>query len=212
MESKKKTFIGKSSILCLSVLVIIAVAALAIGVSYALFSDEAKGNVHLSAGTLDIGFYRVGFTQYTLNENGTMAIQPKNTERVDLTTDNGKVFDIQGSVPTSWYQADFELSNNGAVAADCTAKILWNRAEASENEKIFAEQLKITVTVGKEVKTFMLASDEAQAVIDLGAIFANTVSEGFSVKVEFVDDENNNAVKNANISFDIQVTAVQKVA
>ncbi len=218
MEKRTKT-------LLLSILTLCICTALVVGGTFALFSDSVKVNNHLSAGNLDVGLYRTSYKEYVLNDKGLMVERdgeddPKFDERLPLVGENGsdkELFIVSKAVPTSWYQATMEVSNQGSTAFDYGVRILWTDTtdetadDYCKNDEIIASQIRITIT-SKEISdeiadgkvtvtdengenpveinyvTFMLNECKDNDV-SLGYILAGDPVETFTVKAEFVDDE-----------------------
>ncbi len=225
MKNRRKTLLLSIIALCICTMLIV-------GGTFALFTDEVRTNVHLSAGNLEVGLYRISYQDYVLTENGLMAEGTENKTRVDLTKDNSVLFSAYKAVPTSWYKATIEVSNLGSTAFDYGMRIIWNEDNTATNaEKLFAGQIKITVTSEKLSAPVEFMLDECSTnSVSLGHLLkcdenGNAVVETFTVKAEFVDDIgynaeldnpdehiNNNLAMDVPLDFDVQVFAVQKTS
>ncbi len=229
MEKRTKT-------LLLSILTLCICTVLVVGGTFALFTDKATVNNHLSAGNLDVGLYRTSYNECVLDADGLMAVSDENTDRINLVADGKALFNVTNAAPTSWYQATIEVSNLGSTAFDYGMCILWETDDSTtESEKALASQIKITITsknISDEVAdgkvtvtdesgnpvevnyvTFML--DECgleENKISLGYLLKNAGVETFTVKAEFVNDGANNSAKLATLDFDVQVYATQKTS
>ncbi len=219
---KQKTILLATIALCLS-------TALAVGGTYALFTDHTEVNQHLQAGTLKIGLERIAYRDHTLGDDGLMVTSEVNETVVDLRESAKSLFEVEGAVPTAWYESTLRVTNKGSVAFTYGVRILWTAdADATETElareQALAEQLRITVTPqNAEPVSFMLA-ECARYDIDLGALLAGTNAATFTVKAEFVDDrvlnadptaeaaKDNDLAQSARLDFDVQVYAVQKTS
>ncbi len=203
---KARTVLIAVSAICLCL-------ALIVGGTFALFTDRVKVNNHLKAGDLEIGLKRLLYKARVLDETtGLMKDLPDDTTEVDLTTNASSVFKVNNAVPTASYEATIGIYNEGSVAYDYEVKILWDKNHATDGQKAFASQIKITVTSSSKLTApviFMLDQCEAYN-IDLGTMLKGE-AETFTVKAEFVDHTNNNAAKQVNLEFDVQVYAVQKL-
>jgi predicted ribosomally synthesized peptide with SipW-like signal peptide len=201
----------KKRTLLLSALTALLGVSVAVGASYALFTDQVTVNNHLSAGSLDVGLYRVEYKENVLVADGTMAESTPDTTRVDLTQNADKLFVIDDLfVPTSWYETTVEVSNSGDVAFDYGVRILWKDDPANDKDQIIAEQIQITISVGDTQKEQFYLCDCADYDVVLGSMLKGDAAEQFTVKAEFVNRDANNAAMQAEIEFDLQVYATQK--
>ena len=201
----------KKRTLLLSALTALLGVSVAVGASYALFTDQVTVNNHLSAGSLDVGLYRVEYKENVLVADGTMAESTPDTTRVDLTQNADKLFVIDDLfVPTSWYETTVEVSNSGDVAFDYGVRILWKDDPANDKDQIIAEQIQITISVGDTQKEQFYLCDCADYDVVLGSMLKGDAAEQFTVKAEFVNCDDNNAAMQAEIEFDLQVYATQK--
>ena len=201
----------KKRTLLLSALTALLGVSVAVGASYALFTDQVTVNNHLSAGSLDVGLYRVEYKENVLVADGTMAESTPDTTRVDLTQNADKLFVIDDLfVPTSWYETTVEVSNSGDVAFDYGVRILWKDDPANDKDQIIAKQIQITISVGDTQKEQFYLCDCADYDVVLGSMLKGDAAEQFTVKAEFVNRDDNNAAMQAEIDFDLQVYATQK--
>lgn len=218
---------AKTKAVALSALVtLLCLAALVVG-TVAIFSDSSSGNVHLAAGRLSVGLYRTEMSGTQLLPDGTVAEMPKETDPVDLETDDSSVFDIQGFIPGMWREAVLRVDNNGTVAFNFDVSIvnvsLNGGAAASQ---ALSEQITVTVynIVGSErtqVASFHLSEYEEKGQnISLGKLNAseeeNTSSSAyFAVHVSFdteVTGDDGNLAQGGDVSFDLRVYAEQETA
>ncbi len=203
--------------LALSMIVLCISCTIVVGGTFALFSDTDTVSNHLSAGSLDIALDRTEYREYVLAKDGTMTLSAPNTDRIDYATDEKVLFNMVSAVPSSWYQATLEIANEGNTAYDYSVRVLWNTDGKATSEQItFAQQIRITITSDKidnaeHTVSFML-SECANNTVSLGYMLKGADPESFTIKAEFVDDENNNAAMRVTLDFDVQVLATQKVA
>lgn len=201
----------KKRTLLLSALTALLGVSVAVGASYALFTDQVTVNNHLSAGSLDVGLYRVEYKENVLVADGTIAESTPDTTRVDLTQNADKLFVIDDLfVPTSWYETTVEVSNSGDVAFDYGVRILWKNDPANDKDQIIAKQIQITISVGDTQKEQFYLCYCADYDVVLGSMLKGDAAEQFTVKAEFVNCDDNNAAMQAEIEFDLQVYATQK--
>ena len=199
-------------VLLLSMVTLLLGVALVVGGTFALFSDQATVNNHLAAGELKVGLFRTSYTQYVLGTDGRMTETTDATTRVDLRTDNAKLFVAEKAVPTSYYSATIEVSNLGNVAFDYGARVVWTDDTENDEDQIIAEQIRITVTVGTTQKAQFTLAECTGNDVALGSILAGHAAQSFVVKAEFLNDESNNEAMTATVDFDLQVYATQKTA
>ena len=218
---------AKTKAVALSALVtLLCLAALVVG-TVAIFSDSSSGNVHLAAGRLSVGLYRTEMSGTELLPDGTVAEMPKETDPVDLETDDSSVFDIQGFIPGMWREAVLRVDNNGTVAFNFDVSIVnvsLNGGTAAS--QALSEQITVTVynIVGSErtqVASFHLSEYEKKGQnISLGKLNAseeeNTSSSAyFAVHVSFdteVTGDDGNLAQGGDVSFDLRVYAEQETA
>ncbi len=202
----------KTNKLLLSMLALCLCTVVVIGATYALFTDTVTVNNHLSAGNLKVGLHRISFKETTLGDSGLLEDKTPNTDRIDLTLDNSKVFNILGAVPESIYTAEIEVSNHGTVAFDYGVRVLWApNDDPDDTDEDFAEQLEITIKSEKlDAPVTFLLSECQDKNIDLGFLLWNKGVETFTVEVKFLSLAGNNNVRLGSIDFDIQVYATQK--
>ena len=218
---------AKTKAVALSALVtLLCLAALVVG-TVAIFSDSSSGNVHLAAGRLSVGLYRTEMSGTQLLPDGTVAEMPKETDPVDLETDDSSVFDIQGFIPGMWREAVLRVDNNGTVAFNFDVSIVnvsLNGGTAAS--QALSEQITVTVynIVGSErtqVASFHLSEYEKKGQnISLGKLNAseeeNTSSSAyFAVHVSFdteVTGDDGNLAQGGDVSFDLRVYAEQETA
>ncbi len=218
---------AKTKAVALSALVtLLCLAALVVG-TVAIFSDSSSGNVHLAAGRLSVGLYRTEMSGTELLPDGTVAEMPKETDPVDLETDDSSVFDIQGFIPGMWREAVLRVDNNGTVAFNFDVSIVnvsLNGGTAAS--QALSEQITVTVynIVGSErtqVASFHLSEYEKKGQnISLGKLNAseeeNTSSSAyFAVLVSFdteVTGDDGNLAQGGDVSFDLRVYAEQETA
>lgn len=204
----------KGRMTLLSVLVICLSLVLVAGGTYALFSDQVTVNNHLSAGELRVGLERVGYQECVVGDDGLLVESEKDTQVIDLVQNSDPLFDVVDAVPLSWYEAELRVSNLGDVAFDYGVRVLWNAdGTASAEEQELASQIAVTVLAGHEsLAQFTLdASAGKDVAIGSVAVGADT-AQTFTVRAEFLDTDDNNSVMNTDLTFDIQVYAVQKTA
>ena len=194
------------------------IACLVAGVSYALFTDEAKVENHLmKSGTLDITLTRTSLAYTQLTEEGYLDVITNDTD-VDFTNPTPEnIFGLSADhtqiAPGSYFDATLAIGNNGDVAFDYTVEIKFKGDDARAISEL-ANQLKVTIAdeQGNVVAEYKLSdlNSNANCVVKQGHMKATEEKQVFGVKVEFINDTaiNNNA-KNQEAAFDLIVSAVQ---
>ncbi len=186
-------------------------AAMIVGGTYALWSDEVRLGNHLVAGELDVKLERISLTKtYLDNATGYLVTTKPDTKVVDFsgsTTEN--VFGIDELlVPGSAYEARLRLTNNGDVAFryDITVKLTSIVGD-------LAKQLKVYVSYGDgalEYKgTLSQYATDGLAVVSRSTMTKSDSAKTFTVRIEF-DENGTNAAQNDEATFDLLVTASQE--
>ena len=204
---------GKSKVrtLLMSCVMIMLCAVLLIGGTFALWTDSAKVENHLVAGKLKVKLERISLTKtYLNNETGYLVTTDPDTTIVDFTntnTANANVFGIDNGekvVPCSQYEATLRLSNNGDVAFSYDVIIKLTSASNA-----LAEQLKVYID-GEDKGTLDEYAVDGKAIISTQTMAKNDVAKEFTIKVEFVDDNDvNKDAQEKEVKFDLMVNAVQ---
>ena len=186
--------------------------AMIVGGTFALWSDSAKVENHLTAGTLKVKLERISLAKtYLDNETGYLVTTAPDTTIVNFTDTNtadDNVFGINNDekvVPCSVYEAKLRLTNNGDVAFTYDVIIKLNSASNA-----LAEQLKIYID-GDDKGTLDEYAVDGKAIIATQTMAKNDAAKEFTVKVEFINDNDvNNDAQGKEVKFDLLVNAVQK--
>lgn len=198
--------------LLMSCVMMLLCVAMIVGGTFALWSDSAKVENHLTAGTLKVKLERISLTKtYLDNETGYLVTNGPDTTIVNFTntnTANANVFGINSGekvVPCSEYEATLKLSNNGDVAFSYDVII-----KLTSESNALAEQLKIYID-GEDKGTLDEYVVDGKAVIATQTMAKNDAAKEFTVKVEFINDDSvNNDAQSKEVKFDLLVKAVQK--
>ena len=182
---------------------------LMIGGGYALWSDSASVENHLTAGTLKVKLERISLTKTCLDDTTGYLAVSEDTTTVDLTSSTTQTVNVFGIgenekiVPCASYDAKLRLTNNGDVAFSYEVII---KLTSVSNE--LAGQLK--VYVDNVDKGYLSAyADAGQAIVATSTMAKNDTAKEFSVKIVFADLDENNAAQNQQATFDLLVNAVQ---
>lgn len=193
-------------ILAFSCVIIMLCTTVIVGASYALFNETISVGNHLQAGNLDADLTRTNLKYAVLDADGVLK-ENEDGEDVDFTGITSKnIFGLDGEskiVPGSYFEAEMNLANNGTVAFDYAIEI---KLLGEDNE--LADQLQVTVTTANGTETLKLADIDGKLVVSEGRV-PMSQSLTFTVKVEFIDGQNNNDAQNQTCAFDLVVTAVQ---
>lgn len=204
---------GKSKVrtLLVACVMIMLCAAMIVGGTYALWSDNVTVENHLTSGTLQVKLERISLTKtYLDDETGYLVTAGPDTTIVDFTDTNtadDNVFGIEDEkvVPCSEYEAKLRLTNNGDVAFTYDVIIKLNSASNA-----LAEQLKVYID-GEDKGTLDQYAVDGKAVISTQTMAKNDAAKEFTVKIQFINDNNiNNDAQNKEVKFDLLVNAVQK--
>lgn len=206
---------GKSKVrtLLVACVMIMLCAAMIVGGTYALWSDNVTVENHLTSGTLQVKLERISLTKtYLDDETGYLVTAGPDTTIVDFTDTNtadDNVFGIEDEkvVPCSEYEAKLRLTNNGDVAFTYDVIIKLNSASNA-----LAEQLKVYID-GEDKGTLDQYAVDGKAIISTQTMAKNDAAKEFTVKIQFINDNDiNNDAQDKEVKFDLLVNAVQKTS
>lgn len=204
---------GKSKVrtLLMACVMIMLCAAMIVGGTYALWSDNVTVENHLTSGTLQVKLERISLTKtYLDDETGDLVTTDADTTIVDFTDTNtadDNVFGIEDEkvVPCSEYEATLRLTNNGDVAFTYDVII-----KLTSESNALAEQLKVYID-GEDKGTLDQYAVDGKAIISTQTMAKNDTAKEFTVKIQFInDDDINNDAQDKEVKFDLLVNAVQK--
>lgn len=192
-------------------------AALVTGVTFALFSTSVNTEHYISTGELRIDVFQTSMTGNQINTDGTYGEYPGSDEEISLRDFEGKVFDIQGAAPGIHRTGVFAVRDAGSsVAYDLHVTVSDVAAAGADAEAGAAllEQVQVTVTAANEgdaevSESFLLSEAADGYTVDLGRMLLPATEKQFTVKVEFLNTDDNNAAKSGSVAFAMSVTAVQ---
>lgn len=182
---------------------------LMIGGGYALWSDSASVENHLTAGTLKVKLERISLTKTCLDDTTGYLAVSEDTTTVDLTSSTTQTVNVFGIgenekiVPCASYDAKLRLTNGGDVAFRYEVII---KLTSVSNE--LAGQLKVYVD-NVDMGYLSAYADAGQAIVATSTMAKNDTAKEFSVKIVFADLDENNAAQNQQATFDLLVNAVQ---
>ncbi len=211
----RKAVENRATTFLYSCVVLLLLTCIAVGVSYALFTDEVRVETHLmKAGTLDVTLKRTALTYTKLNDNGYLEAVTDNEvfDFTQRTRENifGLHKDHTKIAPGSYFEAQLELGNAGDVALDYTVALKLF-TENEEQANALAQQLQVTIIRDGVEEEYMLSelSGTADCEVLKGHMKRTDRTETFIIKLEFVNDDANNDAQLQEAAFDLVVTAVQ---
>ena len=196
----------KKKILLGSALTIALCISLIAGSTYALFADDTKVNIVVTAGNLDVIASiedgkllthsegdAVEFSREGSFANGGVAV---------IDPDDSSKILISGMTPGDKIRFNVAVENNSDIAI--RYRVVW-KSNASETEVDLADALNVTVKVN---------DNEQLNMTDRASEYYNVSPNGeittFTVTVEFPDREDNNSFRGAMGSLSFVVEAVQQ--
>ncbi len=202
---------SKVRTLLMACVMIMLCAAMIVGGTYALWSDNVKVENHLTSGTLQVKLERISLTKtYLDDETGYLVTTDPDTTIVDFTDTNtadDNVFGIEDEkvVPCSEYEAKLRLTNNGDVAFTYDVII-----KLDSESNALAEQLKVYID-GEDKGTLDQYAVDGKAIISTQTMAKNDTAKEFTIKIHFINDDNvNKDAQGKEVKFDLLVNAVQK--
>lgn len=203
---RKRSFLRA---ICLSFTALVLSGVALAATTWSLFSDGKDVNNHIEAGDLSVGLTLVSLSGTRTDASGIPERFEQNTP-VDLAEDASPVFEFTNAVPGVAQTAVLEVRNLGTSAFDCEVRVVALSAQG-EAATALAGQIRITVSAeGLTPVVFWLSDwEKPESVAALGRVLTGTSVLRFSVKAEFAEGENNNAAKSGELTFDLQIRAVQ---
>ena len=200
-------------VVLLSGMAALLAGTIAVGATYALWSDKTTVETHLTSGNLEIKLERMKLTKCTLDNSTGYLATTNNDEAKDFTTSttaNANVFDIADGeliVPGAYYEAKMKLTNVGSVAFTYAVTLKLT----DDNPAALASQLKFTFD---GTATDHLYTDANKGVLSVGegSLDKNDAAKEFTVKIEFENLDANNSAMDQKANFDLIVEATQKTA
>ncbi len=203
-----------------SVLIMLLTGVLT-GATYALFTSTAKVSNHLQAGNLNISLLRTGLTKKTLNASGMLEEKSDSTVTDFSGTESANIFGLEDReliVPMSSFSANLRIMNGkksgdsyipSSVAFDYSVSIVIDEASSSD----LTSQLTVTVKQGDTTSSKHLSEYSSDSILT-GSMKKTDEYSDFTITLSFddLDASINNKAQDASASFDLCVTAVQKVS
>lgn len=196
-------------VLLIACALVLLCMSLVVGITYGLYTQSLTASNHLQAGNLDISLIRTDLSYRVLNEEGELEVTrvEENTDFTSSTNENIFGMDAEGLLiaPGAWFDAQMQVVNNGNVAFSYDVSI---RLQGDVNA--LAEQLLFTVThPDGSVTEKRLSQLTEEFSLATGRMKVTDKAQSFRVKVEFLDEQDNNLAQSQVAVFDLFVTAVQ---
>lgn len=202
------------SIFLIVVALILCCLVPVIGASYGLFEKTISTENHLVSGSLEVSLVRKRLTSYNIDGSGHFVNKVDETEK-DFTQSTGdNIFGIGSDAlvaPGSSFTAEMQITNNGDVAFFYYVEVFFDSVISDAG---FASMLKLSVTSGSGESRETLIKDGLTLGEDDSGLGVVTVgaSEIFTVKLEYLNDPQNNKAQNKFVKFDLRVHAIQKIS
>ncbi len=214
MAKKKRTLVLAYTTLALSMMTMV-------GGSYALFTDQEQGKVHLEAGTLSATLTRTAHTARVYDPNvGYFVDKAVSDESVDFTdneTDN--IFGLEDGmliVPTCTFTATMTISNDDVLPFNYYIGIVLAKEDANGATIDYStmhldDQIEVSVAVDNGTPVTQRLTGDFTVGSETAPIgrLANGEAQSFTVTVTFVDEDGNNNAQGETLDFDLVVYAAQ---
>ena len=206
MEKRRKILIAS---LGLSALTACAILGTTFGAAYAYFSDQAKGSVHVAAGSLKVKFERIGI-------GGMVPVAgelvPKEVDPVadylDLTDDDVSVaYSVDNAMPGFDADLIFRVTNTASVNFSYVLSACSLTLGEGDASVELSKALQITIITSASVEYTFFAKDIPSEKA-MNANMAPTATDVFHVKLK-IDEEVGNEIQLGGLTFDLQVKATQ---
>ena len=198
----------KFKALIISVITLALVSLIALGGTFALFTDDVNVKTHLKAGTLNVTLTRTNLVSEKLNTQTGFISKIENSDDVDFSKETDKnIFDVNNNtliVPGSKFVAEMQLSNKSDVAFNYWIEIVCN-----DKAMDLASQLKITVKADTEYSASLANGLNVGSESSPVGVLAKGQSKTFYVTVEYLNLANNNSSQGESVEFDMIIHAVQ---
>lgn len=204
----------KNRIFALVLVLVIFCFAFSVGATYGLFDETISTQNHLSAGSLAATLVRQKLTTVNIDASGMLQRTVDEADKNFTADTQDNIFGLTESstvAPGSSFTAEMNIKNDGNVAFYYYVEVYFNSVVSDQT---FASMLKLTAESEKNVKQEAIIKDGLTLGADesgLGTVEAGG-AETFTVKLEFLDNANNNKVEGKFVLFDLRIHAVQKIA
>lgn len=218
---------NRKRVILTSCSIILLCTALIVGVTYAIFSEQAEIANHLQAGELRIKLTRTKLEYNKLDDNGYLSDPivdsvPKDFSNTNDVQDN--IFGIEKDtliVPGSFYEATMQIENHDGSDGEGVGDVAFTyqvqlKIDSENAATEIAKQINVTVTKNNGDSATKLLSEFANeenvySIMPDGVMNVNDEPQTFKIRIEFIDDDAvNYLAENGSVKFDIYVVATQK--
>ncbi len=202
-RGKKSVWISAAVVAACMISIVVALLVIFVPNDGKSSSSHVKidNDTTVSASELDIKLIREKLECRTIGPDGFMTVTDGSSIPKDFSHSDENIFGINSALligPRCYFEAHMAISNNKPYAFE-----YWLEIVPGGDKKLLADQLELTVTVdGKTVVKRTLGDRSTTAT--LSSAQSGDISR-FVVKLEYLDDANNNATQNSTLTFDMTV-------
>lgn len=154
-------------------------------------------------GELDVKLVRERLDGKILDKNNGLPKSILNDDFTDFSASSKNVFGLDNDVliaPGCYFSADMEISNTKPYAFE-----YWLEIVPENGGNLLVDQLELTVTIDGEIFVQRTLSDGLITKV-FPSVAANEKAK-FTVKLQYLDVQNNDETKNTTLAFDMTVHA-----
>lgn len=203
----------RSKKLWISVISVVVCLAVIIGVCLAVFLPAEEGDhiviekpqpptdTETPRGELEIKLVRERLDYTILDKRGCL-YEDNDPKSIDFSKSKDNIFGLSPDMlvgPGCYFSADMVIENTKGYAFE-----YWLEITPEDGEHLLADQLELTVTVGEKVIVQPLG--EGLLTKTLATVGKGDVSR-FTVKIEYLNVEENDKTQNSTLAFDMAVHA-----
>lgn len=201
----------RSKSLLVSVIVAIICAAVITAVCVVLLLPEETGEhikiednptVEVNRGELEIKLIRERLDYIILDKRGSLT-EDCDEKSKDFSKSNENIFGITSDIlvgPGCYFSAAMLISNVKGYSFE-----YWLEITPEDAEHLLAEQLEMTVSIGEEV---LVKRTLGSGLLTEPLLTVNNDEQSrFTVKLEYLNVDNNDETQNATLAFDMVVHA-----
>lgn len=191
----------------------VAVCAVAIGVTLAVVLIKPNDS-HVKieppenpdypvVGELDVKLIRERLDGKVLDKSNGLPKRILNDDFTDFSASDKNVFGLDNDVliaPGCYFSADMAISNSKPYAFE-----YWLEIVPENGGNLLVDQLELTITVNGEIFVRRTLSDGLKT--DVFPTVAANETAKFTVKLQYLDVQNNDETKNTTLAFDMTVHA-----
>lgn len=201
---------GNRRVLLCAVALIAACIAVVVTVCVMLFSGEddvphiqiEEKLPTVSAGELELGLVRERLDTVTLDKRG-LPVSHTEKQPKDFSRSSENIFGINSNLlvgPGCYFSAQMALSNKKPYDFE-----YWLEIIPVGGDNLLADQLEFTVTIGEE--TFIKRTLQSGLTSKAFPVVKSGQTSRITVRLEYLNVENNDDTKNITLAFDMSVHA-----